>query len=330
MINKVDYIVSLVGKNPMPSFITILNYLEYNPGVFLVYTRKSEENIGTKKVAENIRDVLMNKDSKLTIELKECDKSDPGEIDKVVKSIVEFIKEDVSQNKKHEEEVILFLDYSSGTKAMSAIFYEQIVNLEDDIIRTVVSYVDDRIIKLYSKTKKVNSVKIEDVFKGKNISVEDIAKLHGYKISSNFRVIDENLGYIQGVENEKIIFENGNNEQKIKVNGVAFLPSRGNLVLCFDSKKKNYKEQKLELFENKYFTNKLGGDKSIFIYRANFRKSINNEDKDEIERYKKDLRNEIVRLYDYEMRNRCYLIDKEESFEKCIRDLSNNRQKGEE
>lgn len=28
MYNRVDYIVSLVGKNPMPSFITIFNYIE--------------------------------------------------------------------------------------------------------------------------------------------------------------------------------------------------------------------------------------------------------------------------------------------------------------
>lgn len=63
MSNRVDYIVSLVGKNPMPSFITALNYLECNPKIFLVHTEKSEgkENIGTKRVAENIKEVLMKK-----------------------------------------------------------------------------------------------------------------------------------------------------------------------------------------------------------------------------------------------------------------------------
>lgn len=243
---------------------------------------------------------------------------------KVVKSIVEAIKKDVSERKKDEDEVILLLDYSSGTKAMSAIFYEQIVNFEDDIICTVVSYIDDKIIKLYSKIKNLNNVKIGDVFSGKNISIGDIVKLHGYKISSDFNRIGKDIDYIEEIHSNEIVFEKdnensnkkgnkkSNNNQKFKVNGVAFLPSKGSLVLCFDSKESNYKKQKLELFEKKYYANKLGGDKSLFLFRGSFK---NEEGKD----YKDDLINEIVRLYDYDMRNRCYLIDSEESFEEYIK-----------
>jgi len=185
VINKADYIVSLVGKNPMPSFITVLNYLGYKPKIFLVHTEKSEKNIGTKKVAENIKKVLMEKNNQLTIELIECDKSNSKEIDDIVNSIIKSIKEDVLENKKDEGEIILLLDYSGGTKAMSAVFYERIINFKDNIIRTIVSYVDDKIIKLYSKSKDVKSLKIEDVFEGESFLIKDIVRLHGYKIKNN-------------------------------------------------------------------------------------------------------------------------------------------------
>jgi hypothetical protein len=321
MSNRVDYIVSLVGKNPMPSFITALNYLECNPKIFLVHTEKSEgkENIGTKRVAENIKEVLMKKNNQLTIELKGCDKSNLEKIAKVVNSIIDSVKKDLSENKKHEE-IILLLDYSGGTKAMSAVFYERMINFKENIIYTVTSYIDDKIIKLYSKSKNTENIKIKQVFKEPNISIEDITKLHGYKIKkySNFnkKVICGDICYFEGVDGSKIIFENGNKEQEVTVDGAAFLSLKGSIVFCFDSKIENDKrQQKFELFKIKYYANKLGGSKSIFLYRSRF---INNKGED----YKEDLKNEIVRFFDYEMRDRCHLINKNMSFEETIKIIS--------
>lgn len=311
MSNKIDYIVSLIGKNPLPSFITIFGHLESKPNVILVYTDETRSNIGTKRVAENIKEVLLKKDPEIKVLLESCDKSNPVKINRAVDRIIERIQNDTKNNEKNFEKGRILLDYSSGTKAMSAVFYDRVINYNFNDLYTSVSYVDDNEKKIIIFSKKQNVEKcitIEDVMAGKDISILDITRLHGYKLKDSSVVekkCNSGIKYIK--VNGKIKFVNSVTGNEIEVDEVAL--SKGSLVLCYDSA--DVKGKKFELFRIKYFANKLGGNRSKFIYRSNF---LESEGKSEKTKLKKD----IARVYEYDMEDRCYLIDEGENFKEFI------------
>lgn len=311
MSNKIDYIVSLIGKNPVPSFISILGHLESNPNVILVYTEATKKNIGTKRVAENIKEVLLEKKPEIKVFLESCDKSNPEEINRAVERILKSIENDTKNNEKDFEKGRILLDYSSGTKAMSAIFYDCVINYNSNDLCTSASYIDDNKGKVIVFSKKQNVEKcitIEDVMADKDISILDITRLHGYKLKDSSVVekkCNSGIKYIK--VNGKITFVNSVTGNEIEVDEVAL--SKGSLVLCFDSE--DVKGKKFELFRIKYFANKLGGNRSKFIYRSNF---LESEGKSEKTKLKKD----IARAYEYDMEDRCYLIDEGENFKEFI------------
>lgn len=313
MSNKIDCIVSLIGKNPLPSFISILGHLESNLKVILVYTEATKNNIGTQRVAQNIKEVLLEKNPEIKVFLESCDKSNPLEINRAVDRILKHIENDTKKKDKNFEKGEFLLDYSSGTKAMSAVFYDRVINYNSNELYTLVSYVDDNeeILTIFSKKQNVEKcITIEDVMAGKDISILDIARLHGYKLKDSSVVekkCNSGIKYIK--VNGKIKFVNSVTGNEIEVDEVAL--SKGSLVLCFDSEAQDVKGKKFELFRIKYFANKLGGNRSKFVYRSNFLES-------ERKSHKTKLKKDIARAYEYDMVDRCYLIDEGESFKEFI------------
>ena len=55
---KADYIIVLVGTNPIPNFISILALAEEGSVIYLVYTEDTYESIGTKKVSDNLEKAI--------------------------------------------------------------------------------------------------------------------------------------------------------------------------------------------------------------------------------------------------------------------------------
>lgn len=313
MSDKINYIISLIGKNPLPSFITILGHLDSNPNVILVFSEATKSNIGTKRVAENIKEVLLEKNPEIKVFLRSCDKSSPEEIESVVGKILTDIDNDAKNNDNIFERGRVLLDYSSGTKAMSAIFYDRVINYNSNHLYTLVSYVDDKEEKIIIFSKKLNiekSITIEDAIDGRNISIADITRLHGYKLKDPLVAevkCDSGIKYIKA--NGKITFLNSITGNVVEVDEVAL--SRASLILCFDSESQDAGGEKFELFRIKYFANKIGGDRSKFIYRSNF---INVKG----ENYKTKLEKDVARAYEFDMRDRCYLIDEYENFKEFI------------
>ena len=51
---KTDYLILLVGKNPSPNFISALTYCTEETKLFLVYTKKTEKITSSLNVAWNL------------------------------------------------------------------------------------------------------------------------------------------------------------------------------------------------------------------------------------------------------------------------------------
>ncbi|SNX52848.1 hypothetical protein [Thermoanaerobacterium sp. RBIITD] len=299
-----DYLISLIGTNPLPAFITILKNADKNTKIKLVYTKPTRNNISSKKIAENLSKVVVEKIPKISVEFVECDKSNTKKIQKCIKDVIDSIKKDAGYG-GYARKVIL--DYSSGTKVMSALFTERFANLKEDILAVTISYVDDddKQIFEYSYKDKDKKFPIKEIVNRFDLSVEDITRIHGYSRSSKSQeeILNGKVKYIKNPE-----FISSKNGLPINVDEVYILDGR--LIMCFKSKyeNKNKSEYKMELFKIKDISDKLGGSKSEIIYQSD----CNGET---VMRLKKDIKSD----YEYEMDERASFINLNESFvEKII------------
>ncbi|HCJ58214.1 MAG TPA: hypothetical protein DHV55_13290 [Clostridiaceae bacterium] len=311
MNDKADYIISLLGTNPLPAFLSILKNSDANTKVFLVYTSKSQYNIGTKNIANNILIVLEEKIENIQIVPIECDKSDIKAIDGTINEIFNLIIEDMGVkvgNKKTEK---LVLDYSGATKVMSVIFCDRVLAKHIEGLDVVISYLDDNEETIIENTK--NSIftsrpSIKKALLSTDINIQDITRIHGYSLQNLIHVKGcqtkggSNIQYI--IPNGKISLAKKNSgENSISVDSLAL--KNGRLIIYYQSayrqgKKDRYKR---ELFKVKDIAEKLGGSRSQFVYKCDCKEDV-------IEGLKKDIR----RAYEYEMEKRLYILKDSESF----------------
>ncbi len=306
-------VVSLIGINPLPAFITILNNYDADTELFLVYTEASQDNFGSKAVAENLKKVIEERINGINITLLKCDKSDNRKINGCINNLFNSIK----NRMKKDDRVKLLLDYTSGTKAMSAVFAERVLNVNIEGLTTVISYVDDNQNVILEDSNTVGMsrfVRIRDAVKNLDISIGDVARIHGYKLEKKVKesVDDNGIRYIDSSDSAAFINDNGN---RIIVNKVYLLDVK--LVLGFESKYINKKESdnklnklKMELFEFKDKAEKLGGSRSIIIYKCR----CSNKDGETL---KKDIRS----AYEYEMNRRFSIIPHDQQFVNEVKNI---------
>jgi len=312
MDNCADYIISLIGTNPLPAFISILKYSGKNTKIILVHTPHLYDSvIGTEKVAENLAKVLKEKNKDFNISFYSCDKSDPKKINNSLNEIIDKIENDVSINNTYQNKKKLVLDYTSGTKPMSAIFYSKIYNLDNENIETYVSYVDDNNeeILISSKMEGFKRFLVRDVFLNYDIHIEDITKIHGYDLKNHnlkLKIFNSGTKLLKTENNERIELINDNG-RKIYIDAIAL--SNGKLIVFYTSKieKSGKNEYKYELFALKDVARKLGGDRSRIVYQSNCAESI-----------RKILLKDIKRDYEYDIDKRAKLIGMDETFEDFI------------
>lgn len=168
-----DYLILLVGKNPLPNLISALNCSNSYTYIFLCYTAQSENNISTLNVAENIEEEIKRLIKSITVKKVLVDKENVNEIKKTIKDKI-ISKIDVAEKKN------IVLDCTGSTKLISAIFYDEFSKLKSNIYY---SYVSDKNndITIYDKNQKVRCNKNKDIAKKYNITTNNILRLHGFK-----------------------------------------------------------------------------------------------------------------------------------------------------
>ncbi|HHW70908.1 MAG TPA: hypothetical protein GX392_06190 [Clostridiales bacterium] len=310
MKNYVDYHISLIGTNPLPAFITLLKNSNKDTNIYLVHTKASRTNIGSEKVAKNLKEVVEERIPGANISLIPCDKSDAKDINQCINRLLKDIKKSMEKNKTYT----LLLDYSSGTKAMSALFAERIFNANIEGLITIISYVDDNQKRILEDSKfvgKDRAPEIKNVVNNLDLSIEDITRIHGYRLEKELeeKIYKENIKYLES-ENQ-IVFINKNGSRTC-VDEVYLL--NGRLLLCFESKYLKKDEGsgvlKMELFEIKDKADKLGGSRSGIIYKYN-----SNKCKEET------LRKDVKSAYEFEMEDRLEFISADSSFKERIEDI---------
>lgn len=309
MENYADYYISLIGTNPLPAFITLLKNCNKNTSIYLAHTTVSRTNFGTEEVAENLKEVIEERMPGVNISLIPCDKSDTKDISKCINRLFKDIKESMRKNQKAR----LVLDYSSGTKAMSALFTEKIFNAHIEGLTTIISYVDDNQGKILEDSKFIGenkALEIRNVVNKLDMSIEEITKIHGYKIERGFeeKVYKENVKYLES--SDPIVFVNKNGT-RICADEVYLL--NGRLLLCFKSKYLGQGKRtgilKMELFEFKDRADKLGGNRSGIIYQS------------DCGREEETLRKDMQRAYEFEMKKRLYFVPMNSNFRDRVEEL---------
>ena len=301
-----DYFISLIGTNPLPVLITVLKNCNKDTKIFLVHTVKSENNIGTEKVAHNLANVIFERIPEVDIKFLPCDKSDTRKIESCVNQLIEDIQKEELEHKKR-----LVLDYSSGTKAMTAIFTERLFNTKIYNLDIIISYVDDNTGQILEDSNNIVENKrfsTKDIANNLNLSIEEIVKIHGYNFNNpelKEKVLKGNIKYIESKEPIIFINDMGN---KISVDGIYLL--NGRMIICFESQYKGEgkAKYKFELFQIKDISDKLGGNRSGIIYKSDC-------DEGMVSNLEKDLK----RSYEYEMEERLNFIYINETFEEQIK-----------
>lgn len=168
-----DYLILLVGKNPIPNLISALNCSNSDTDIFLCYTAQSENNISTLNVAENIEEEIKRLIKSITVNKVLVDKENVQEIKKTIKDKI-ISKIDVGENKN------IVLDCTGSTKLISAIFYDEFSKIESNVY---FSYVSDKEknVTIYDQNQRISRNKNKDIALKYDISANNILRLHGFK-----------------------------------------------------------------------------------------------------------------------------------------------------
>lgn len=168
---KTDYLILLVGKNPSPNFISALTYCTEETKLFLVYTKKTEKITSSLNVAWNLETSIKKFLKNISIEKIEVDKNNTEEINKVIeKEILPKIYKDKN----------IILDFTGSTKIISAIFNNKFSELNNKNI--YFSYVSERtneVMKFNYKNQQIEKIKTLDIANKYNIYFEDLLSIHG-------------------------------------------------------------------------------------------------------------------------------------------------------
>lgn len=188
MIKKLNYYIALVGKNPLPIYISGLEFIDANTKVYLLYT-KEDCSASSEKVAKNIKASLINKDIvEDSISLVSCDKSNFVEIE----SSLEEIYKNIQDNLDRFDDMNVYIDYTGGTKMMSAVTYNYFKEKSSEL-----GYINFFGIYVSSSAQRVFLNKLEyyeritsetycfsNIAEKMKVDDNDIVSLHGFSLKN--------------------------------------------------------------------------------------------------------------------------------------------------
>lgn len=260
--NKVDFLILLIGTNPLPNYISALALSKESSNILLIHTKEQQGLISSKKLAQNLKDVLLTKKPHLQINTLEIDKSKNEEI--IGKGLA-YVFKIIEDNFEDYERISIALDYTGSTKMLSALFYYGFKEFEKKHENWAMyySYVNNeigRIINFSTNAMEV-SREFKDVDADNEVTIEDICKIHGFKIDSCD--IKEN-DVLEDVKISSLYDANNIAYEFYKVIRKNF-----DLLFVGRSDKCAIGKCKLELFKLRNSAALIGGDKCYTYYLSN-------------------------------------------------------------
>lgn len=248
------YLILLVGFNPLPNYISALNNIDKNTEIYLVYTKDNEENLGTETIAYNLKKLLEKKFDDLKINIIDIDKSNPIAIDECIDN---KILNDIRNNNEVWDEYRVILDYTGSTKILASKFYCKVKEFENssniEKVKVAYSYVD----AASGEIKIKEGTQIKQSHKKIQLEVDEILELHGFFIYEN---------------NEDKIFVKDNKNEVIELNELRV--NELSLECTFKIEKPcKIGEVKLNLFRNRDYSVKIGGEQAITILKTNLKET---------------------------------------------------------
>lgn len=257
---KADYVITLVGKNPIPSYYSVLNYIKNNTKVYAIYTEEQEEGvISSKTVCENIVKAIESKKENSVFNIRACYKSDFFRIKDIVEQIFMQIFEECNYENLGNRTIDLVLDYTGGTKSMATAFFSYFDKLSQNSryekIKIYSSYLSADKKEIYQCEFNPVSVKwaysVEDIFEDFKITKEDLIELHGYKILN---------------EKEDIVLVQRSDDIGVKYKFNSIKVEKCNLQFTVKTSIEKIKNLVDEYFRVSDEVEKIGGSEALVIF----------------------------------------------------------------
>lgn len=173
-------LVLLIGTNPLPNYVVAEYLLSKEESqideIWLVHSEKRDEQAGTKETADRLKSIISERYPNSSF--KYCPLSNVGDAGSITRDVKEKMLQYIKEGNVH-------LNYTGGTKAMSVHVYRAI-DKSDKFTETgkSFSYLDARGFCLKDDDKGIVS---DDLRKEVSISLENLARLHGYEKKSEWK-----------------------------------------------------------------------------------------------------------------------------------------------
>ncbi|MDY2729767.1 MAG: hypothetical protein SOV35_06855, partial [Clostridium sp.] len=119
---KNDYLITLIGSNPMPNLISAYTRIKENSTIFMIYTKE------TRKIAEQLKYLIeeKSKESNLNVSVnlnygQIYSEYDIQEVNKELTVILNNIKEKYLLDSEKDKSIEF--NFTAGTKIMSSVGY---------------------------------------------------------------------------------------------------------------------------------------------------------------------------------------------------------------
>ncbi|WP_040214160.1 hypothetical protein [Clostridium polynesiense] len=187
---KADFIVTLIGKNPLPAYYTSLNYSRENTRLIFVYSEEAPGIISSERVCENLQFSLKNIIKPDNLYSFSSDKSSIKKIESTARRVLNHIISRWDEEDLKDREINVILDYTGGTKAMAAGFYSIFKKAAKDSIyerlKIYSSYISASQGLIYEShingLSIPNAHKVQDIIETHNIKPVELIELHGFKL----------------------------------------------------------------------------------------------------------------------------------------------------
>lgn len=182
---KSDVLFLIVGTNPMPNIISIINRVKEDGKVFLIHSReKNKELLSTEKIADDLRNILKERYPKLIIE-------------KIVVNIQseESMIQEVKNKLPEQSDLTIELNCTGGTKLMASTIYGYFKGLMRSGSRDIIiSYLDCEKDSFIFEEKQGSGISFSekkvDVNIYNKVNLIDIIKSHGLRYHDNKKTIN--------------------------------------------------------------------------------------------------------------------------------------------
>lgn len=178
-----EYLVLLVGTNPLPNFVAADYFLRHNKNlktIILIYSEETNHQRGTFNYAENIKKLINNRHKNRQLEFCFIKLTDIG--------MAKDIRYDIINNnnlKKVPNEISLNFNYTGGTKAMAIHGYQVIKKMAEGKNWTVnFSYLDARRFCLIDDQQGVITSDLRSEIK---LDINELIELHNFTRNNQAR-----------------------------------------------------------------------------------------------------------------------------------------------